>query len=142
MTTSKEAHSPLAGLTNPVTGAEISETVTASKIWNVMAIALTLVTDATVANRDVALVIEDGSSNEVYRQQISSSITASQTGKIFIAKWGGSQPADSGLLHYLTLPDDFELPAGFVVKTVTANLQAADDFAAPIILAIEHDVLP
>jgi hypothetical protein len=46
--------------TNPAANAEISETVPTNARWRVHAIRFTLVTDANVANREVALTLDDG----------------------------------------------------------------------------------
>lgn len=117
---------------------EISETVQASHVWDVENIAMTLVADANAANRNTSLVIEDGSGNEIYRQVISNPITASQTAKIFASKWGGSQPTDDTLVHYLTLPNELLLPAGFIIKTETENIQPGDNYDAPIVMVRDY----
>ncbi len=118
---------------NPPANTEISESVPAGRVWSLSTIALTLVADATVANRDITVIIEDAAGNEIYRQTVVGSITASQTGKIFISKWGGSKPADAAPTFYLSLPNEIDIPAGYVIKTVTTGLQAGDDYGAPVI---------
>jgi hypothetical protein len=46
--------------TDPAAGAEISETVPTGARWRLRALAATLVTSATVANRTVSLRVDDG----------------------------------------------------------------------------------
>lgn len=117
--------------TNPAAGAEISETVPTGARWRIQNIWTTLVTNATVANRFPVLVIDDGAT-EYYRASPSSSLPASQTGW-----WMGSAAPFGGAtatnVFAWALPPSLTLLAGHRIRTATSSLQAADDWAAPIL---------
>ena len=49
--------------TNPAANIEISQAVSTSEKWRLMAIYFTMVTDANAANRQVNLIIDDGTNN-------------------------------------------------------------------------------
>jgi hypothetical protein len=122
--------------TDPAAGNEISEAVPTNALWRLLGVYCTLVTDATVANRTPALVIDDGS-NIVWRGPWTVAQTASSTNNYSI---GNSMPAQvwyasTGLLP---LPTILLLPAGYRIRTVTANLQAGDNWGAPNLWVEEY----
>lgn len=119
--------------TNPIAGAESTETVTTGETWDIFAYEITLVADATVINRDVDIIYEDGTGVEIARNKIATSITASQTVKIHVGKYD-TLPTDTTTDHYHKIPTDLELGPGMQVKTSTVGIQAADDFGAPSII--------
>ena len=115
---------------NPAAGNEISLTVPTNARWRILMIKLRLVTDATVIDRRVRIVIQ----NE-------NGVTT------FAANAGATQPENSDYyyyfgphLPYLTSPVRYtisypmptlELPQGYIIKTSTENLQAGDNYYRP-----------
>ena len=121
--------------TDPAAGVEISQTVPTNARWHVRGIQFTLVTAVAVATRRVVVVIDDGA-NEIFRFDSQSTQLASLTRNYKIADYK-LQPADNGTFIYIAAPFDFELLQGYRIRTITENLQAADDYGAPV-LAIEE----
>lgn len=124
--------------TDPAAGAEISETVPAGKAWLLLAFHVTFATDATAANRIVNLAFDDGSTT-FYRQATTAAVTASLTPVITWAR-AGSAISASGISSQNSLLVDAVIPAGYRMKTVTANLQAGDNYSAPVLYVIEYDL--
>lgn len=117
-----------------VSSGEVNEAVPAGVMWDIDHIVIKLTASGASANRLVSLIITDDTDEEIYKQVIGNAITASQVAKIFCSKFGGTKPADTTLERYLNLPDVLELPAGWKIKTSTANLEEDDDFLAPIVV--------
>lgn len=127
--------------TDPAANTECSDAVTAGKVWKLMAYSVTLATDANVANRNVALVIDDGTTANVvaafpsYPTNITASLTkrlawtaASTLGYSVI---GQDQLANS-------LAPDLVLGPGMNIRTVTTNRQAGDNYGAPLLYVVEY----
>ncbi len=123
--------------TDPAAGQNVSQAVPAGKVWDVKAIELRLVANATVANRNVDIFYEDATGVEIARNVFSTSITASQTVKIHIGTYE-TLPTNTATDHYHKIPRELLLTEGFIIKTVTAGLQAGDNFDAPKIIAREY----
>lgn len=121
---------------NPAAGAEVSVVVPGGRIWIVEAITVTLVASADVANRNPVMTLTDGNT-EWARIGLSVSQTAGLT---VVHSWirsigYGSGTVAVGSVHY-GLPSVPMFP-GWRLATVTQNLQAADDFGAPVLLVTE-----
>jgi len=121
--------------TNPAAGVEISETVPTGARWRVLGLVFTLVTDATVANRDVNVLIDDGT-NTLLQLGAGSSQTAS-TSRLHTLINSGANPGilTSATPVLGTIP--FLLLAGYRIRTSTVNLQAGDNYGAPQLLVEE-----
>lgn len=122
--------------TNPAAGVEVIETVPAGAIWRPVSLQAILVTDATVINRAVRFALDDGAS-EYYRSPglanhpASTTVTYSAASNATIVVAG----IDTTLLH--ALPQDLRMLAGHRIRTATANLQAGDNWSAPVMLIQE-----
>lgn len=115
---------------NPVAGIEVLETVPATEDWDLYGFILTIVTAIAVADRDVDFVFKDGAGNEFLRIPFATSIPASQTVTIHLANYE-TKPTDTTTNHYHKLPSRvIEMGPSYTVETVTALIQAADDFGA------------
>ena len=126
--------------TNPAAGAEVSEAVPAERIWEKFhGIYVTLVTDTTVISRTVDVIFADASGNELSRVQFATAIPASQTVKLHLGHWA-VVPADTSTNHFRNVDPDLELGPTDTIKTVTANIQAGDDFGAPTLIVKEQRV--
>lgn len=115
--------------TDPAANTEISETVPTNARWRLIGLAVQFVTDANAANRRPVFVIDDGA-NTVQRSPASTVITASQTAELSIGEGIGlnAPSANDQLLPISRAP---MLAAGYRVRTVTAALQAGDNYGAP-----------
>lgn len=117
--------------TNPAAGVEISETVPANQVWQLLAIRYTLVTDATVATRAPTILFDDGT-NTIYRIAAASTQTASQTIAYNWAMSVGYEKAASSSNVSGSLPP-LLLPAGYRIRTSTGAIVAGDDYGAPVL---------
>jgi hypothetical protein len=124
--------------TDPAAGVEITETVPAGVAWEIRNILLSLVTNATVANRRPTLVIDDGT-NDVAREAAIADQAASLTFKYDFAAAHGNASQQTTTHQALLLPELVCLP-GWRIRTVTSGLVAGDDYAAPVLQIIEYQV--
>lgn len=114
---------------DPAAGAEMSETVPTNARWRLLGVDIPLVTDATVANREVVLTIDDGA-NIVAEIASGTSHVASTTRRYSFARNVQRGAGATALTVNAPIPDAI-LMGGYRVRTVTTNLQAADNFGAP-----------
>lgn len=121
--------------TDPAAGVEISETVPTGARWRLLSVSFALVTDATVATRIPAVVVDDGT-NTYSRTDGGVGQTASLT-RIFTAAGGGMFATNVGGQHHIPFSNRLLLLAGHRVRTVTSNLQAGDNYGAPQLLVEE-----
>lgn len=121
--------------TDPAANTEISETVPTDARWRVLAIQVNLVTDATAANREVSLLIDDGTT-VFARVPVGTNHAASLTRTYsFATNTARNTIAQDPVLN-APLPE-LVLGDGFRVRTVTTNLQATDNYGAPQLLVEE-----
>lgn len=121
--------------TNPAAGAEISETVPTGAQWKLHGLLLTLVTDATVANRVIHLVIDDGTA-DLAHAPTGANMAASITHRASYSVMG-DKDGSAGNTISIAINAPFPLRAGYRIRTSTTNLQAGDDYAAPQLLVDE-----
>lgn len=127
--------------TNPAANVEISETVPAGKLWQVLGVAYTLVTEATAGARLSVLVIDDGTT---VMHKLNPFIThaASLTAHYSFYSGGGdaegAATAAGGSAISVPLPNPLFLPAAGRIRTETAVKQALDDYSAPLLTVIEY----
>jgi hypothetical protein len=116
--------------TAPAAGAEIVETVPANRRWQLEAFRFKLTASAVVANRTPVLFIDDGV-NIVWETENPTAITATQ-----VATYNAGAGVQNGTLvapdFQLALPETLVLPAGARIRTLTGNIQAGDQYAAPV----------
>lgn len=118
--------------TNPAGGSEWNEAVPARKCWRLLAVRASLTTTATVNNRRVRVIIDDGV-NTLFQSNDESVQAASLTHGYNIAPQA-SRPVQD-VEHYLPLPspDDLVLNAGYRVRASTLLFDGAgDDWGVPI----------
>lgn len=115
--------------TNPAAGVEITETVPTGARWRLRTFDFTLVASGAAANRRPVLTIDDGA-NVLWESFNNVNQTAGQTVKY---RYGVGVPLTTidALDYQLPLPADLELAAGSRIRTVTAAIDAGDDFGAP-----------
>ena len=115
--------------TNPAAGVEISETVPTGARWRLRAISFNFVTSAVAANREVSIVLDDGTTvlfTSPSGFTHTASLTRRYSGTIIGAQTAPAQGTDRQIL----LPD-LMLPAGGRIRTVTTAIDAGDDYSAP-----------
>jgi hypothetical protein len=121
--------------TDPAANVEISESVPTNARWLVHAIRFTLVTDATAANREVAITYDDGTT--VYAR-IPSRVThvASTTIAYTSMRDAALETVAQDTERLIRLPW-LVLQGGHRIRTVTTNSQATDNYSAPQLLVEE-----
>ena len=124
------------GGTNPAAGAEVAEVVPTNTRWRLISVFIRLTTDATVANRQAQIVIDDGT--DLFYSIVAPIVTASiLRNHLFIAGYSPLETAFDGNGHVrLPLPN-LKMFQGYRITTNTINLQAGDDYAAPRMLVEE-----
>jgi hypothetical protein len=121
---------------DPAAGAEATVTVPGRARWELLSFLVTLVTDATVVNRAVQLVADDATT--IYVRQPTPAVQAASltVNYDFLGSLGYSlADAVSGLQVIGTPP--LTLYPGHRIRTSTLNLQAADNYGAPVLLVRE-----
>jgi hypothetical protein len=122
--------------TIPGAGAEVSEVVPTGARWALLALELDLVTAVAVANRVPQLTIDDGVT-VFARVSVNQNLTASLTWRNSFQR---AVPQLADLTRFvITTPigADLQLRAGYRLRTVTAAIQAADQYSAPQYLVQE-----
>lgn len=117
---------------NPAAGTDYSIIVPAGVNWLVRSIRAQLLTSAGVANRFVTLRVDDGAGNIFADLPCGAAQTASLTETYTWAP--GLTLSNVNNANTGGLPVEMRLPGGFRIRTVTANIQAADQFSG---LALE-----
>lgn len=115
--------------TDPAAGVEILETVPAGARWSLRSFRFVLVASAAVANRRPTLIIDDGA-NELWRVNSNVNQIANET-STYEAGAGAPFATLDVRVYSLPLPVGLVLPAGARIRTSTAALDAADNYAAP-----------
>jgi len=118
--------------TDPAAGSEIAETVPTNARWRLRSIRFRLVTDPTVVDRYVRMVVDDGA-NILFETILPPAQAESLTRTyVFISGWPLSETAFDGVgtIRIPLLPD-LIMFQGWRIRTITSNLQTGDDFGAP-----------
>jgi hypothetical protein len=124
----------LAG-SDPAAGAEIAETVPTGARWRLQSLRAALVTDATAANREVAIAFDDGTNTYAEAHSgVNQAASLTRQYTAAIAGIRGAAATGTGIL--LAIPAVI-LPAGHRIRTSTTNLQAGDNWGAPRLLVEE-----
>ena len=121
--------------TNPAVNVEITETVPTGAQWRLLGFIAQLVTDANVANRQVTLILDDGTTT-LWSSLANATQAASLTRNYNYYPWY-TLPAAAGTEIFGYIPPNLLLPAGFRIRTSTASLQVTDNWGAPQLLVEE-----
>jgi hypothetical protein len=120
----------------PGAGAEISEAVPTNARWELIALKFLLTTSVGVANRVVRLALDDGTN--IFYQVSTATNQAASLGVTYSAAQGVpffAFAADS--FDLLPLPDNIRLGPGMRWRTVTNQIQVADQYSAIFYLVRE-----
>lgn len=114
---------------NPAAGAEVADEVPPLEVWEILAIKFTLVTNATVADRTVAIRLTTGEGSLLRRI---STVTqqASETQTYHFIPGGTTGVITADTEQEIALPAGIILPGESSIASVTTNLQSADNFGA------------
>lgn len=121
--------------TDPAAGAEISETVPTNARWQIHAIRFSLVASAAVANREVALVYDDGA-NVFARIPSRVTQTAAQTIAYSSFRDAALEAVAQDTERWIRLPW-LSLQGGHRFRTITTALDVGDNYGAPQYLVEE-----
>jgi hypothetical protein len=121
--------------TDPAANTESSETVPTGARWQLRLWSATLVTDANVANRVAILTVDDGTT-VLGRFAPASLQAASLSYSYTFCDIGVGASLFSGAVTQAA-PMPIQLPAGSRIRTVTASMQATDNWGAPQLLVEE-----
>jgi len=119
-------------VTQPAAGANWIKTVPAGKVWRIQSIQFSFAASAAVANRQVHLLTEDSSGNEVFAEKFATAVTAGDTAYMNFGAGlsnGGlvsNAAADQNALGY---PVNMNLPENFILTTQTDGMDAADQYS-------------
>jgi hypothetical protein len=115
--------------TDPPAGSEISETVPTGARWRLLSMYFTLITNAMVANRYVNLLFDDGTA--IFARTSCGYSQAAGLSEVYSAL-PHSQRGDLGYVIGTPLGvPSHQLSAGWRIRTLTASIQAGDNFTAP-----------
>jgi hypothetical protein len=115
--------------TDPAAGAEINELVPSQARWRLMGLTAVLVTDATVAARVPTLSFDQ--SGFVFARFVTPLNQAASLSRTHAWVAGGFDTQDGFATFQHTLDSSILLRSGQNIRTVTGNLQAGDNWAAP-----------
>lgn len=121
--------------TLPAAGGEIIETVPAGALWRLISVNYSLTTGAVVANRLSGFIIDDGTSNLLVLPGINNSVASNTYGFNVVA--GNQLSYGAAFPMNWPIPGDLFMPSGFRFRTLTTNIQAADQYTAPQYLVEE-----
>ena len=112
-------------------------TVPAGKVWFVKAIGATLVTTATVGNRQLDVLLTDDSDNTLIKYAAGAVQAASLTRYYYFAPLHPQDTSFSGAgIMYRALAGDLALPAGYKIRIYdsAAIAAAADDLTVRVMI--------
>lgn len=115
--------------TTPAAGAEISESVPTNAMWALKMGSFSLTTSATVANRTVRIVIDDGV-NILFEAAATFLQVASTTVRYSFFQVAVYSSDGLGFVN-IPIPQDNQLFQAWRWRTVTAGLQVGDQYTAP-----------
>ena len=120
---------------DPAAGAEVLVTVPTRARWRPHSIRFVLVTDNTAVNREADLVIDDGATTLLIIEPPALQGASATRGY----NYGADFPSQVALTQefLIPLPVGLILLAGYRIRTVTTNIQAADNYGAPQVLVEE-----
>jgi len=124
-----------ADIPDPAAGADWSQIVPSRETWRIVSILYTLVTAVAVANREPELQLLDPSGLIVFRTKPRDVVPASQGVVFTAAHFGTDDHANTATLRAIPIPGNLWAPLGYTLRTVTANLQAADQYSSIRIFA-------
>lgn len=121
---------------DPAAGAEITATVPAGQVWHLLGARVSLVTDATVSTRTLAVTVDDGTT--VFNRFTSPSTQAASLTYGYTLSSGASNATVLNNEVVVGCGQNLLLAGGYRVKTVTNNLQAGDNLGAMTLYIVRY----
>jgi hypothetical protein len=121
--------------TDPAAGVEISETVPSNTRWRLIIVRLVLATDATVGNRRIRLVLDDGV-NVLAEISSANVIPPNVSNRSHWMNLGYTN-TDAGVFNLDGLPSALYLAGGYRIRSTTVNLALGDNYGPPQLLVEE-----
>jgi hypothetical protein len=122
-------------VTVPAAGADFTVTVPAGVQWILRALTGTLTTAIAVVNRQASVEVTDATPHVLLRSA-SSVLQVASLADVYSWFAGGAADTAAPVLN-AGLPEEFRCLAGWIIKSVTAGIQAADQWTA-ITLTVEE----
>ncbi|HET7713267.1 MAG TPA: hypothetical protein VFK94_02215 [Patescibacteria group bacterium] len=119
---------------DPAAGSNVSMVVPAGEQWLLESLHVSLVTDATVANRRMVLTVDNGV-NIVAKVSAGFVQAASLTHDYTFAQGVLDYSAIRDNHGLISLPSGLLVPSGYRVRTAVVNLQAGDNLGVAYLLA-------
>ena len=116
---------------DPAAAAEALETVGSNLVIKLLSMRINLVADANAANRRVGLRFDNGT-NVFHQEKAGAVQTASTTVQYCSFLGSGKDGAQLNLTLAFPLPEDLLLYEGYRFYTATNNIQAGDNYGAPV----------
>lgn len=126
---------------DPAAGAEATITIDNQQTWKLHSAVITLVTDATVATRQVKLLITPFLATQGYTMFSTATQTAAQTRRYNFIGAQQAVTSNDGLRFIIPIPSPILMSQSAVISTLTEGLQAGDNFGK-LSLQIERFWLP
>ncbi len=119
----------------PLAGADFSQVVSGGVNWIPRAVTAQLATTALAGTRQASIVIDDGGGNIVLRSAAASTQAPSLTN---IYSWfnGGTAQGNTPVVNG-GLPSEIRLASGWNIRSLTASIQATDQWSAVVITVEE-----
>ena len=115
---------------DPAAGDNVSDEIPANELWEILAVSLFFAPNATVADRTVKLQM--GLTNAVqWVRTDTTTIQASENTSIWFIVNGTTGVITANSEHEVALPTGIFLLPASIIKTVTTNIQATDNYATP-----------
>ena len=116
--------------TNPAAGQELNDVVPDNEVWEILAISLRLVCNATVADRTVQLILNSDPGG-LLRRTSPVPQQASETMDYLFFTGGTSAAVVANTETEVALPARVILPPGTSITTATTNIQSTDNYSEP-----------
>jgi hypothetical protein len=124
---------------DPPPGQEWSVTVPGGAVWEVLSITAVLTTDATVTSRGPRAVMDDGSVIFAAAETNSAHPASTSRRYVWIPDLGTVYIGTSSALVHVPLPRLTLLP-GHRIRSFTYNMQAGDNWEAPVLYVAEYQI--
>lgn len=117
----------------PAAGAESITVVPPGQTWNITSWAATLVTSATVGNRTVNVIIDDGNPAHILFQDVANAAQAASATVTYQGVSGVARSAAvvGGILQ-LDFPQGMILGPGYRIRTLTTGIQVGDQWSSAL----------
>jgi len=116
-------------LATPAANTEFTQSVPGLETWRLVCLQVLLTTDANAANRIFRLNLVDENGNIVFHGQANLSQPASTATVYQCAAIGADSANLLSTFHSMLIPFKFQMPAGYLVRSDTLNMQAGDQYS-------------